>query len=62
MDINTHVIKAANSENNLQTVQLVIDEMRPGYVYELNSLEVRNTKGQKLLHSAAYYTLNRVPK
>ena len=62
MDIKIHVIKTANLENNLQTVQLVIDEMRPGYVYELNSLEVRNTKGQKLLHSAAYYTLNRVPK
>jgi hypothetical protein len=62
MNIKTHVVKAANLENNLREVHLVIDEMRPGYVYELQSSGVRNSKGQTLLHSAAYYTLNRVPK
>ena len=62
MDVKTHIVKVAKIENNLRSLQLVIDEMRPGYVYELNTLGVRNNKGQKLLHSAAYYTLNRVPK
>ena len=62
MDVKTHIVKVAKIENNLRSLQLVIDEMRPGYVYELQSSGVRNSEGQTLLHSAAYYTLNRVPK
>ncbi|MDA7605767.1 hypothetical protein N8631_03200, partial [Verrucomicrobiales bacterium] len=60
VDIKTHPVKVAGLDTTLRSVQLIIEEMRPGYVYELQSPGVRNTKGQTLLHSAAYYTLNRV--
>ena len=43
-------------------IDLTVDELREGYVYELHAHGVRNKKDQPLLHSAAYYTLNRVPK
>ena len=62
VDIKTHLVKVLEKNVNLREVHLVVDEMRPGYVYELQSSGVRNSKGQTLLHSAAYYTLNRVPK
>ena len=55
-------MKVIEKNVNLREVHLVINEMRPGYVYELQSSGVRNSKDQTLLHSAAYYTLNRVPK
>ena len=62
MNVKTHAVKVAGRDKAQRSVQLTIDEMRPGYVYELHGPGVRNTKGQSLLHSAAYYTLNRVPK
>jgi len=62
MDVKTHAVKVAGLDKTWRSVQLTIDEMRPGYVYELHAPGVRNTKAQTLLHSAAYYTLNRVPK
>ena len=62
MDVQTHTVKLAGLDAAGQYVQLVLDKMRPGYVYELHASGVRNTLGQPLLHSAAYYTLNRVPK
>ena len=62
MDVKTHTVKVAGLDTTSRSVQLTIDEMRPGYVYELQASGIRNTRGQPLLHSAAYYTLNRVPK
>ena len=62
MDVKTHTVKVAGLDTTWRSVQLTLDEMRPGYVYELHAPGVRNTKSQALLHSAAYYTLNRVPK
>ena len=62
MDVKTHTVKIAGLDTTWRSVQLTLDEMRPGYVYELQAPGIRNTKGHSLLHSAAYYTLNRVPK
>ncbi|MDC0143049.1 hypothetical protein OAK45_00795 [Verrucomicrobia bacterium] len=62
MDVKTHTVKVAALDTTWRSVQLTLDEMRPGYVYELQAPGIRNTRGKPLLHSAAYYTLNRVPK
>ena len=62
MDVKTHTVKIAGLDTTWRSVQLTLDEMPPGYVYELQAPGIRNTKGHALLHSAAYYTLNRVPK
>ena len=62
MDVKTHTVKVAALDTTWRSVQLTLDEMRSGYVYELQAPGIRNTRGKPLLHSAAYYTLNRVPK
>ena len=62
IDSKTHTVKVDGLDTTWQSVQLTLDEMRPGYVYELQASGIRNTQGQPLLHSASYYTLNRVPE
>ena len=62
MDVKTHTVKVAALDTTWRSVQLTLDQMRSGYVYELQAPGIRNTRGKPLLHSAAYYTLNRVPK
>ena len=62
IDSKTHTVKVDGLDTTWQSVQLTLDEMRPGYVYELQASGIRNTQGQPLLHSASFYTLNRVPE
>ena len=63
VDVKMHTVKVVGLDASGGVVRLAIDEMRPGYVYELHALGIRNlSQGKPLLHSAAYYTLNRVPK
>ncbi|WP_417738281.1 hypothetical protein [Rosistilla oblonga] len=42
-------------------VRLKVDPLRRYFVHELHAPGVRDTDGQPLLHSNAYYTLNRIP-
>jgi len=42
-------------------VRLRIDGLRALYVHELSAQGVRTAMGEPLLHSEAYYTLNRIP-
>ena len=42
-------------------VRLVVDSLRPGYIHELKAEGLRDPEGQPLLHSVAYYTLNKIP-
>ena len=62
VDIKTHKIKITGLDANTQSVHLKVEDLREGYVYELHSNSLRNAKGKPLLHRAAYYTLNRIPK
>ncbi|MEO1652001.1 MAG: plastocyanin/azurin family copper-binding protein [Bacteroidota bacterium] len=48
------------SEDGLK-VRLYLDQLRPGYAYEIKAPGVKNVRGNSLLHSFAYYTLNNVP-
>ena len=43
------------------SVRLVVKSLVPGHVHELHLTGMRDSAGQKLLHDAAYYTLNRIP-
>ena len=43
-------------------VRLFIDDLRPGYIYELKAPGVTNRNNQKLLHDFGYYTLNNIPE
>ena len=63
VDVKMHTVRVVGLDASGGVVRLAIDEMRPGYVYELHAPGIRNlSQGKPLLHSAAYYTLNRVPK
>jgi hypothetical protein len=43
------------------SVRLVLDEMRPGFIYELR-LSGLEAGGQPLFPAEAYYTLRQVPR
>ena len=62
VDVKTHTVKFGELDALGLFIDLTVDELREGYVYELHAHGVRNKKGQPLLHSEAFYTLNRVPK
>ena len=63
VDVKMHTVRVVGLDASGRGVRLAIDEMRLGYVYESHAPGIRNlSRGKPLLHSAAYYTLNRVPK
>ena len=49
------------SEDGLR-VRLQVEGLRQAYVHELHCPGVRDENGAALLHEAAYYTLNRIPR
>ena len=55
-------ITAATVSDDGLTVRLVVDHLVPGHVHELHLPGVRDRNGEPLLHEAAYYTINRIPK
>ncbi|MEZ6126272.1 MAG: hypothetical protein R3C49_24355 [Planctomycetaceae bacterium] len=52
---------AVVSEDGLR-VRLTVEPLRPLFVHELVARGIRSVDGESLLHSHAYYTLNRIPK
>ena len=55
-------IEVTSVSEDHKKVRLKITPMTQGDVHELNMEGVRNSEGQPLLHSQAYYTLNEIPK
>jgi len=45
-----------------RSVRLFVDGLREGYVHELHLPGMRSQTGEPLVHPAAYYTLNRIPR
>ncbi|MBU6398686.1 MAG: hypothetical protein KGS61_00075 [Verrucomicrobia bacterium] len=56
------VIRRAEVSADHRRVHLVVDGLVEGHVHELHLPGVRSAQGQPVLHDAAYYTLNFVPK
>lgn len=54
-------IKSATVSDDGYRVHLQVAGLRELYVHELLAKGVRSQDGQQLLHSDAYYTLNRIP-
>jgi glucose/arabinose dehydrogenase len=54
-------IQSANLGADGRSVRLVVAGLRPLFVHELVARGVRSADGEPLLHSEAYYTLNRIP-
>jgi len=61
-DEQTLKIRSATPSTDGKSVRLVVDRLRPYYVHELKAPGVKSTAGGPLLHDAAWYTLNRIPK
>jgi len=59
-DITPVKVAAATVSADGRTVRLKLPELRAGKIYELHHANLRATDGTAPLHTAAYYTLNRV--
>jgi hypothetical protein len=62
IDTKELTIRSATLSDDLLSVRLTVDGLRPLYVHELSASGVRTDTGQPLLHTEAFYTLNRIPK
>lgn len=54
-------ISSADVSQDRMRVRLMVDGLRELFVHELSATGVRDEAGQPLLHTDAYYTLNRIP-
>jgi len=61
IDNQSLIIQDAQVSADGLRVRLRVAGLREHYVHELAAHGVRNQEGQPLLHSMAYYTLNRIP-
>lgn len=59
-------VKPSLSEVSLsedgRTLRFSVQPLTQGHIHELHLDGLRNTKGEPLLHSVAYYTLNEIPR
>ncbi|WP_020567939.1 plastocyanin/azurin family copper-binding protein [Neolewinella persica] len=61
VDIEDNKITSATVLPDGKTVRLVLDKLRPGYIYEVKLKGPRAADGTNLLHDFGYYTLNAIP-
>ncbi len=57
----SHTIKSAEVSEDGLRVRLRIESLRELFVHSLNASGVRSADGEPLLHTNAYYTLNKIP-
>jgi len=51
-------VTSAEVFDNGRRIALTLDELKPGYIYEINVRGVRSTNGHPVLNPTLYYTLN----
>ena len=62
MDTKPCTVTKATVAPDGRSVELVVEGMRAMYVHELHAEGVKSAESLPLLHTEAYYTLNRLPK
>ncbi|MXX96052.1 MAG: auracyanin family protein [Rhodothermaceae bacterium] len=62
INITTHQVKAALVSEDRLEIRLVLDGLREGYIYSINAEGLHSGNGDPLLHSTAFYTMNRLPE
>ena len=62
INIATHQVKAALVSEDRLEIRLVLDGLREGYIYSINAEGLHSGNGDPLLHSTAFYTMNRFPE
>lgn len=61
VDQTTPAVKSATVGADGKSVHIVVDGLKIGSVHELHVPNLRNDKGEELLHPVAYYTLWKMP-
>lgn len=61
IDIQSNTVTAAELQPDGKTVSLTVDDLRPGYIYEIKLAGLRAESSDRLLHDYGYYTLNAIP-
>ncbi len=56
------VVQKVVVANDKKSVRITLDKLVQGDIHELHLDGIKNTDGEALLHSVAYYTLNEIPK
>lgn len=62
INIATHQVEAAVVSEDSLEIRLVLDGLREGYIYSINAEGIHSGNGDPLLHSTAFYTMNRLPE
>jgi hypothetical protein len=62
VDSGKGTVRSANVSADGMSVELEVEGLRVGHIHELHAVAVRSKEGEKLLHSNAYYTLNKLRK
>lgn len=61
VDTTKPVIKSATVSADGKSVRIVLDALAEGHIHEFHLPGIKSASGEKLLHPAAYYTLNYLP-
>ena len=61
VDLADNPVTAAELLPDGKTVRLTVEDLRPGYIFEVKPTGVRAADGTRLLHDVGYYTLNSIP-
>ncbi len=56
-----HRVKAAVVSEDSLEIRLVLDGLREGYIYSIRAEDVLSMDQNPLLHTTAFYTMNRIP-
>ncbi len=62
IDVKDLVVKAGDLSPDGLSIKLSVENLREGYVHELNVTGLISKEDEPLVHTVAYYTLNRIPK
>ena len=62
INIAAHQVKAAVVSEDGLGIRLVLDGLREGYIYSIDAKGINSENGDPLLHSTAFYTMNRRPE
>ena len=62
VDQTTPVVKEAKVSDDGLSVHLVIDGIQESHLHDFDLAPMKNAKGNPLLHTKAYYTVNEIPK
>ncbi|MEY4201038.1 MAG: hypothetical protein RLZZ265_2778, partial [Verrucomicrobiota bacterium] len=62
VDKGTPKIVSAKVATDSRSVRLKVEGLVEGHVHELKAAGVKSAQGTPLLHDAAYYTLNQLPR